>query len=76
MEHNYPKQMYKGSYSSAAVSAEEMVVHSDKEEKAARAKGFIDGNEFFSKPATDHQSAPIAKPADKSVPPKPEEKAK
>jgi hypothetical protein len=49
----YPKHMYKGSYTSAKLNAEEKIVADEKQEALARKKGFIDGKEFFSKPATD-----------------------
>jgi hypothetical protein len=46
----YPKQMYKGSYTPSAINAEQQVAQDEKDEKAARKAGFIDGHEFFSKP--------------------------
>lgn len=46
----YPKQMYKGSYTPSAINAEQQVALDEKDEKAARKAGFIDGHEFFSKP--------------------------
>lgn len=46
----YPKQFYKGSYTPSAIHAEEKVALDEKDEKAARKLGFIDGHEFFSKP--------------------------
>jgi hypothetical protein len=49
----YPKHMYKGSYTSEKLNADEKIVTDEKQEQAARKKGFIDGREFFSKPPVD-----------------------
>jgi hypothetical protein len=51
----YPRQMYKGSYTPDALSADEKVVKDAKEERDARNKGFLDGNEFFSKPPSEQE---------------------
>lgn len=47
----YPKQFYKGFYTPEQIVAKEAVAKDESEEKALRKKGFIDGKEFFSKPA-------------------------
>ena len=47
----YPKQFYKGFYTPDEIVAKEAVAKDEADEKALRKKGFIDGHEFFSKPA-------------------------
>lgn len=49
----YPKHMYKGSYTSEKLNAEEKIVSDEKQEAAARKRGFVSGHEFFSRPPED-----------------------
>jgi hypothetical protein len=47
---DYPKQFYKGSYTADAIQGESRVALNEKQEKALRKLGFVDGHEFFYKP--------------------------
>lgn len=42
--------MYKGYYTPDSIEAEHVIAVDEKQEKALRKQGFLDGHEFFSKP--------------------------
>ena len=71
------KSMYKGSYTKDEIKGDHQIVPDgdDKLEKKLRAKGYVDGKEFFARPAEGEEPEP-KEPAKPEAPAKPAEPVK